>query len=48
MLDKASIDDMDEVPVQSSINEANKNFRRAVPVFIDVDISMVTSVLASK
>lgn len=45
VLDKSGTDDMDKVPIKTSIDETDQDFRYAIPVLVDTDDSVRRSVL---
>lgn len=45
VLDKSGTDDMNKVPIETSIDETDQDFRYAIPVFVDMDDSLRRSVL---
>lgn len=40
LLDQASVDNMDKVPVEACINETDEDLGDTIPVFVDFDISL--------
>lgn len=40
MLNQASVNNMNEVPVEACVNETDEDLGDAIPVFVDLDISL--------
>lgn len=40
LLDQPSVDNVNEIPIETCVDETNENFGNTIPVFVDLDISL--------
>lgn len=41
LIQEASLDDVEEIPVEASVNNENEDFGETVPVVVDIDVSAI-------
>lgn len=42
LIQEASLDDVEEIPVEASVNDENEDFGETVPIVVDIDVSAMT------